>query len=314
MKRLTIDIETKSDRDITKCGVYAYAESPYFEVTLFSYAVDDSEVQTFDLANGEKIPSEVLNALTDESIIKQAFNVNFERVCLSRYLRDNYPKIFKSYSINQDTVGNYLSPIGWQCTMMHCRTLSMPSSLEEAGKVLKIEQQKMTEGKSLIKFFCVPYEIADGTPQFRKPQDFPDKWEIFKAYNKRDVEAEIEIDRRLLGFPVPDFIWEEFYLDQEINDRGIRIDREFVDAALTLDGQAKSKLTAEMRMLTDIENPNSVAQMKSWLAAHGLEVDSLGKKDVKELLKTAPPNLAKVLELRGQLAKTLFRRSAAICL
>ncbi|MCM1439301.1 MAG: DNA polymerase [Roseburia sp.] len=312
MKRLTIDIETKSDRDITKCGVYAYAESPYFEVTLFSYAVDDGAVRTVDLVNGEEIPSKVLNFLTDESVIKQAFNVNFERVCLSRYLRDHYPKIFKSYSINEDMVGDYLSPIGWQCTMMHYRTLSLPSSLEEAGKVLKIEQQKMTEGKSLIKFFCVPYEIADGVPQFHKPQNFPEKWEIFKAYNKRDVEAEMEIDRRLSRFLVPDFIWKEFYLDQEINDRGIRIDREFVDAALTLDGQAKSLLIAEMRKLTDIENPNSVAQMKAWLAEHGLEVDSLVKKDIKELLKTAPPNLAKVLELRGQLAKSSVKKYQAM--
>lgn len=312
MKRLTIDIETKSDRDITKCGVYAYAESPYFDVTLFSYAIDDGEVQTVDLANGEKIPPKVLNALTNESVIKQAFNVNFERVCLSRYLRDHYPKIFKSYSINEDTVADYLNPVSWHCTMIHCRTLSLPSSLEESGKVLKIEQQKMTEGKSLIKFFCVPYEIADGVPQFHKPQKFPDKWDLFKAYNKRDVEAEMEIDRRLSRFPVPDFIWEEFYLDQEINDRGIRIDREFVDAALTLDGQAKSMLTAEMKKLTDIENPNSVAQMKAWLAAHGLEVDSLGKKDIKELLKTAPPNLAKVLELRGRLAKSSVKKYQAM--
>lgn len=258
MKTLEIDLETRSDRDITKCGVYAYADSPYFAITLMSVAVDDGAVQLYDLANGDCVPDEILSALADESVIKRAFNVQFERVCLSRYLREEYPQIFRSYSIDADAVGDYLSPVGWQCTMIHCRTLGLPSTLATAGAALKLEQQKMPEGKALIKYFCVPYDTVDGVPQFHTPADAPDKWETFKAYNKQDVEAELAIDKRLSRFPVPDFIWEQFYLDQEINDRGIRVDMELVDAALTLDAQAKATLSAEMHRLTGIENPNSV--------------------------------------------------------
>ena len=250
--KITIDIECRSDKDLTKCGVYAYADSPYFEITLFSYSVDDGKVQTVDLANGEKIPEEILNALVDENVIKQAFNVNFERVCLSTYLRKNYPKMFRKFC----TENGFLNPVSWHCTMIHCRYLSLPSSLEESGKILHIEQQKMTEGKNLIKFFCVPFATENDIPQFHQPEDYPEKWTIFKSYNKRDVEAEMAIDRKLSRFPVPEFLWQEFYLDQEINDRGIEIDREFVEAALNLDSQAKAKLTAEMRKLTGVENPN----------------------------------------------------------
>lgn len=222
MKQITIDLETRSDRDITKCGVYAYADSPYFDILLFSYSIDDDEVQVVDIANGKKIPDDILKALTDETIIKRAFNVNFERVCLSRYLAKNYPAYFQSYSVGEDTVGDYLNPKGWHCTMIHSRTLGLPSSLAEVGKVLNLEQQKMTEGKTLIKYFCVPYDIVDGTPQFHTPADAPEKWEIFKAYNKRDVEAELAIDRKLSKYPVPDFIWEEFYLDQEIYETEVK--------------------------------------------------------------------------------------------
>ena len=214
--------------------------------------------------------AKILNVLTDENVIKQAHNCNFERVCLSKYLRKNYPNIFQSYSISEDTVGNYLDPTGWHCTMIHCRYLGLPSSLADAGAVLKIEQQKMTEGKALIKFFCVPYAFENGRPLFHEPADYPEKWQLFKTYNKRDVEAEIGIENRLAKFPVPDFLWQEFYLEQEINDRGVLVDMELVDAALTLNGQARSKLTAQMRELTDIENPASVQQMKEWLCDNGL--------------------------------------------
>jgi len=218
MKLITIDIETKSDKDITKSGVYAYADSPYFDILLFSYSVDGGAVQVIDLANGEKIPEEILKAFTDETVIKQAFNVNFERVCLSVYVRRNYPQYFKGYE------ENYFNPAGWHCTMIHSRYLSLPSSLAEVGRVLNIQEQKMIEGKSLIKFFCVPYKMDDGEPEFHNPVLYPDKWETFKAYNKRDVEAELEIDKKLAKCPVPDFVWEEFYIDQKVNDRGIRID------------------------------------------------------------------------------------------
>ena len=321
MTTITIDLETRSDTDLVKSGVYAYADSPYFDILLFAYSVDDSLVRVVDLANGEKIPTEILNVLTDENVIKQAHNCNFERVCLSKYLRKNYPKLFQSYSISEDTVGNYLDPTGWHCTMIHCRYLGLPSSLADAGAVLKIEQQKMTEGKALIKFFCVPYDSENGRPLFHEPADYPEKWAhypptaenaIFKTYNKRDVEAEIGIENRLAKFPVPDFLWQEFYLEQEINDRGVLVDMELVDAALTLDGQARSKLTSQMRELTDIENPASVQQMKEWLCDNGLEVDFLGKKEVNELLKTAPPKLAKVLKLRQQLAKSSVKKYQAM--
>jgi DNA polymerase len=312
MKELEIDIETRSDRDITKCGVYAYADSPYFAVTLFSVSVDGGEVVLYDLASGEKIPDEILRALADESIVKRAFNVNFERVCLSRYLRDNYPQYFRSYSIDADTVSDYLSPVGWQCTMIHCRTLGLPSHLADAGAVLKLDQQKMPEGKALIKYFCVPYETIDGVPQFHAPSDAPEKWATFKAYNKQDVEAELAIDRRLEKFPVPDEIWEQFYLDQEINDRGIRVDMELVRAALNLDAQAKETLSTEMRRLTGVENPNSVYQLLDWLESQGYASDSLGKKEVKELLKNAEEPVKSVLQLRLQLSKSSVKKYGGV--
>jgi len=312
MKTIEIDLETRSDRDITKCGVYAYADSPYFAITLMSVAVDDGAVQLYDLANGDRVPDEILSALTDESVIKRAFNVQFERVCLSRYLREEYPKIFRSYSIDADTVGDYLSPVGWQCTMIHCRTLGLPSTLASAGAALKLEQQKMPEGKALIKYFCVPYDTVDGVPQFHTPADALEKWETFKAYNKQDVEAELAIDQCLSRFPVPDFIWEQFYLDQEINDRGIRVDMELVEAALTLDAQAKATLSAEMRRLTGIENPNSVYQLLEWLSEQGYKSDCLDKAAVKELLKTAKDPVKSVLELRLMLSKSSVKKYQAM--
>ena len=186
----TIDIETRSDKDISKCGVYT--DTPYFDILLFAYSVDGQPVQVVDMANGEEIPENLLAALADENVIKRAFNCNFERVCLSKYLRENDPQYFQSYSISEDTVGDYLSPESWHCSMIHARTLGLPSSLAEVGKVLGIEQQKMTEGKALIKFFCTPYDTIGSVPQFHNPKDYPEKWEIFKAYNKRDVEAELE--------------------------------------------------------------------------------------------------------------------------
>lgn len=312
MKTIEIDLETRSDRDITKCGVYAYADSPYFAITLMSVAIDDGAVQLYDLANGDRIPENILSALVDESVVKRAFNVNFERVCLSRYLREEYPQIFRSYSVGEDTVGDYLSPVGWQCTMIHCRTLGLPSTLASAGAALKLELQKMPEGKALIKYFCVPYDTVDSVPQFHTPADAPEKWETFKAYNKQDVEAELAIDQRLSRFPVPDFIWEQFYLDQEINDRGISVDMELVEAALTLDAQAKEKLSADMRRLTGIENPNSVYQLLDWLEDQGYKSDSLDKKQVRELMKTAKDPIKSVLALRLMLSKSSVKKYQAM--
>ena len=309
---ITIDIETKSDKDISKCGIYAYTDTPYFDILLFAYSIDRQPVQVVDMANGEEIPENVLAALVDENVIKRAFNVNFERVCLSKYLRKNYPQYFQSYSIDEDTVGDFLNPESWHCSMIHARTLGLPSSLAEVGKVLGIEQQKMTEGKALVKFFCVPYDTVDGVPQFHNPKDYPDKWEIFKAYNKRDVEAELEIDRRLSRFPVPDFIWQEFYLDQEINDRGILVDMQLADKAINLDAKAKEELTAEMKRLTGVENPNSVYQLLDWLETQGYKSDSLGKTQVQELIKTAKEPVKSVLQMRLQLSKSSVKKYTAM--
>ena len=309
---ITIDIETKSDKDISKCGIYAYTDTPYFDILLFAYSIDEQPVQVVDMANGEEIPENVLVALVDENVIKRAFNVNFERVCLSKYLRKNYPQYFQSYSIDEDTVGDFLNPESWHCSMIHARTLGLPSSLAEVGKVLGIEQQKMTEGKALIKFFCVPYDTIDGVPQFHSPTDYPDKWEIFKAYNKRDVEAELEIDRRLSRFPVPDFLWKEFYLDQEINDRGILVDMQLADKAIGLDAEAKEELTAEMKRLTGVENPNSIYQLLDWLETQGYKSDSLGKTQVQELIKTAKEPVKSVLQMRLQLSKSSVKKYTAM--
>lgn len=309
---ITIDIETKSDKDISKCGIYAYTDTPYFDILLFAYSIDGQPVQVVDMANGEEIPENVLAALVDENVIKKAFNVNFERVCLSKYLRKNYPQYFQSYSIDEDTVGDFLNPESWHCSMIHARTLGLPSSLAEVGKVLGIEQQKMTEGKALVKFFCVPYDTVDGVPQFHNPKDYPDKWEIFKAYNKRDVEAELEIDRRLSRFPVPDFLWKEFYLDQKINDRGILVDMQLADKAISLDAEAKEELTAEMKRLTGVENTNSVYQLLDWLETQGYKSDSLGKAQVQELIKTAKEPVKSVLQMRLQLSKSSVKKYTAM--
>ena len=309
---ITIDIETRSDKDISKCGVYAYTDTPYFDILLFAYSIDEQPVQVVDMANGEEIPESILAALADENVVKRAFNVNFERVCLSKYLRKNYPQYFQSYSIDEDTVGDFLNPESWHCSMIHARTLGLPSSLAEVGKVLGIEQQKMTEGKALVKFFCVPYDTVDGVPQFHNPKDYPDKWEIFKAYNKRDVGAELEIDRRLSRFPVPDFLWKEFYLDQEINDRGILVDMQLADKAINLDAKAKEELTAEVQKLTGVENPNSVYQLLDWLETQGYKSDSLGKTQVLELIKTAKEPVKSVLQMRLKLSKSSVKKYTAM--
>ena len=309
---ITIDIETRSDKDISKCGVYAYTDTPYFDILLFAYSIDGQPVQVVDTANGEEIPENVLAALADENVVKRAFNCNFERVCLSKYLRENYPQYFQSYSIDEDTVGDFLNPESWHCSMIHARTLGLPSSLAEVGKVLGIEQQKMTDGKALVKFFCVPYDTIDGVPQFHSPTDYPDKWEIFKAYNKRDVEAELEIDRKLSRFPVPDFLWKEFYLDQEINDRGILVDMQLADKAISLDAEAKEELTVEMKRLTGVENPNSVYQLLDWLETQGYKSDSLGKAQVQELIKTTKEPVKSVLQMRLQLSKSSVKKYTAM--
>ena len=309
---LSIDVETFSDVDLKKCGVYKYAESPNFEVLLFGASVDGGEVTVYDLASGDTVPEEIIRALADDSVIKWAYNASFERVCLSVWLRRNYPQYFSSYSIEDDTVRNYLDPSSWRCSLVWGAYMGLPLSLEGIGKVLKLENQKMAEGKALIRYFCVPCKPtkANGGRMRNLPEHDPVKWSTFIAYNKRDAETEMAIQQKLSKFPVPDFLWEEYHLDQEINDRGIQLDMVLVEQAI--DNRSREELSAKMRQLTALENPNSVQQMKEWLTKHGLEVDSLDKKAVKELLKTAPPELAEVLELRRQLAKSSVKKYQAM--
>ena len=300
MKTISIDIETFSSVDLAKSGVYRYAESPDFEVLLFGYSVDGGAVSVVDLASGEKIPSHILSALEDETVIKCAFNANFERICLSRLL---------GYE-----TGRYLSPVSWHCTMVWSAYMGLPLSLQGCGAVLRLDRQKLTEGKELIRYFCVPCQPtkANGGRTRNRPGDAPEKWARFKIYNARDVETEAEIQQKLSRFPVPEEIWDEYCIDQKINDTGVALDRTLVRKAIAMDGVSGHELSDAMKSLTALENPNSVSQMKAWLAANGLHTDTLGKKTVTELLKTAPERLREVLLLRQQLAKSSVKKYQAM--
>ena len=300
IKNLEIDIESFSDVDLTKCGVYKYASAPDFEVILFAYSVDGGPVRQVDLACGEKIPAEIIAALEDDTVTKWAFNANFDRVCLSRYL--GYP------------TGDYLMPDSWCCSMVWAAYLGLPLSLEGVGTVLGLEKQKLTEGKNLIKYFCQPCSPtkSNGGRTRNLPADAPEKWEAFKTYNIRDVEVEMAIQARLSNYPVPESVWEEYHLDQEINDRGIMIDRQLVDQALLIDARSKSDLKARLQAMTGLDNPNSVQQLKSYLADRGIEADSLGKKEVAAMIKTVPGDIAEVLSLRLQLAKSSVKKYQAM--
>lgn len=307
-----IDLETKSDIDIAKSGVYRYADSPYFDILLFAYSVDDNPVQVVDLACGEQLPEEILNALTDDRIQKHAFNASFERVCLSVWLRKNYPERFVSYGSSEDACGNYLNPNAWRCTMVAAAYLGLPLSLAGVGAVLQLQQQKLSEGKALIRYFCVPYDHVNGIPVFHVPADAPEKWNVFRAYNQRDVETEQAIERRLSRFPVPEFVWQEYALDQTVNDRGIQVDLQLVQQAIRMDALTKDKLLQRMKALTHLENPNSVYQLLGWLETQGYSSDSLGKAQVQELIKTAEEPVRSVLELRLQLSKASVKKYQAM--
>lgn len=314
MKAISIDLETYSDVDLQKCGVYKYVQSDNFEILLFGYSVDGGEVIVVDLAQGETIPDEIVKALTDESVTKWAFNAAFERVCLSEYLRRYYKRDFRSYSINEDTVGDYLDPSSWKCSMIWSAYMGLPLSLAGAGAVLGLSEQKLTEGKDLIRYFCIPCKPTkvNGGRTRNLPLHDTEKWEMFKKYNKRDVEVEMSIQEKLSKFPVPEFVWEEYHLDQEINDRGIALDMAVVKNAILFDSKSKAVLSDKMQELTGLDNPNSVQQMKQWLADNGLKMDSLGKKEVAEVLKTAPEPLQTVLSLRQQLAKSSVKKYQAM--
>lgn len=309
MKTLSLDLETYSSVDLGKSSVYRYVESPDFDILLLGYCADGGEVQVVDLAQGEQVPPEVIDALTDARVCKWAFNAQFERVCLSQWLRRNgYPLRNERYAAPDDPCMAYLNPAGWHCTMVWSAYLGLPLSLKDVGAALGLDKQKLTEGKELIRYFCVPGK--DGTR--RMPASAPEKWATFRAYNLRDVETEMAIQERLRKYPVPEEVWSQYHLDQQINDRGIGVDRTLVRGAIGIDKRSREELTARLQELTMLDNPNSVQQMKDWLAANGLQTDTLGKKQVAELLKTAPEPLKSVLVLRQQLAKSSVKKYQAM--
>ena len=314
MKNISIDIETYSSNDLSKCGVYKYAEAPDFDILLFGYSVDGGEVQVIDLTADEEIPENILAALSDPTITKWAFNASFERICLSAWLRKNHPEYFKGYGRPDDSVCNYLNPASWKCSMIWSAYMGLPLSLEGVGAVLKLQDQKMKEGKDLIKYFCCPCKPTkvNGGRTRNLPEHAPDKWEIFKAYNKRDVEVEVSIKDRLSKFPVPESVWEEYHLDQEINDRGIMLDMDVVENAIAFDEKSKAGLMIAMQNITNLENPNSVVQMKQWLSENGVETESLGKKDVAGLIKETDGEITEALKLRLQLAKSSVKKYQAM--
>ena len=314
MKELDLDLETFSDVDLSKCGVYKYAESPDFEILLFAYSVDGGPVQVVDVAQGESISPEILEALTDNSITKWAHNCAFERVCLSSWLRRHHPEYFRSYSVAEDTVSNYLDPAAWRCSMIWASYLGLPRSLKGVGAVLNLADQKMSEGADLVRYFCVPCRptIKNNGRLRNLPGDDPEKWEIFKSYNRRDVEVELSIKERLAHYPVPDFVWDEFVQDQSINDRGILIDEHLVDQAIVIDVHIRDIINARMIDATGLDNPNSVAQMKEWLSAQGIKADSLDKKSVLALIPAVDEEVADVLAYRQQLAKASVSKYRAM--
>ena len=309
MKTLSLDLETYSSVDLGKSSVYRYVESPDFDILLLGYCADGGEVQVVDLAQGEQVPPEVIDALTDARVCKWAFNAQFERVCLSQWLRRNgYPLRNERYAAPDDPCMAYLNPAGWHCTMVWSAYLGLPLSLKDVGAALGLDKQKLTEGRELIRYFCVPGK--DGTR--RMPASAPEKWATFRAYNLRDVETEMAIQERLQKYPVSEEVWSQYHLDQQINDRGIAVDRTLVRGAIDIDERSREELTAQLQELTMLDNPNSVQQMKDWLAANGLQTDTLGKKQVAELLKTAPEPLKSVLVLRQQLAKSSVKKYQAM--
>ena len=316
MKEMSIDLETYSDIDISKCGAYKYAESENFEILLFGVSVDGSPVTVYDLACGDTIPDEILAALSDENVTKWAFNAAFERICLSNWLKKHRPEYFTGYSIPEDPASQYLDPSSWKCSMIWSAYMGLPLSLEGVGAVLKLQDQKLKEGKDLIRYFCSPCKPtkANGGRTRNLPEHDAKKWELFKKYNQRDVEVEMSIQKRLAKFPVPEQVWDEYHLDQEINDRGIMLDMTVVQNAIAFDEKSKSALMLQMQDLTGLDNPNSVVQMKEWLSDNGVEMESLGKKEVAGFVKSSDSNdsITEALKLRLQLAKSSVKKYQAM--
>lgn len=314
IREMSIDLETYSDVNISKCGAYKYAESDQFEILLFGVSINGGPVQVYDLACGDTIPDKILAALSDESITKWAFNASFERICLSNWLKRHRPEYFYGYSIPEDPASKYLDPSSWKCSMIWSAYLGLPLSLAGASAVLGLEEQKLTEGKDLIRYFCVPCKPtkANSGRTRNLPQHNSEKWIRFKEYNRRDVEVEMSIQKRLAKYPVPEQIWDEYHLDQEINDRGIALDMVMVENAILFDERSRSDLTASMQDITGVDNPNSVAQMKQWLSDNGVETESLGKKNVAKLIEDTDGKVEDALRLRLQLAKSSVKKYQAM--
>lgn len=297
MKTLTIDLETYSSIDLVKSGVYAYCDSEDFEILLFAYAVDDEEVQIVDMAQGEKLPDEILKALTDPSIEKTSYNANFECSCIEKYF--NLPML----------------PEQWRCSAVHALTLGLPGNLDGVARCLKLKEQKMKEGKALIRYFSLPCKPtkANGERTRNLPQDDPDKWATFKEYCRQDVEVERQIRKKLEAFPVPEFEHKLWELDQKINDGGVLVDKVMVVNAIKADSDFQDKLFEEAVHLTGLENPNSPAQLKDWLQEQGMEVESLSKQNVEELMgEVQNPNVKRLLELRQEMSKTSVKKYEAM--
>lgn len=297
---LSVDIETFSSVDLGKSGVYRYAESEDFEILLFGYSVNGSPVRVVDLACGENLPEEIRKAISDPTVMKWAFNAQFERICLSRFL--GMP------------TGEYLDPVSWHCTMIWSATLGLPMSLAGVGTVLGLEKQKLTEGKDLIRYFCVPCKATkvNGGRTRNLPEHDWTKWERFKSYNLRDVETEMEIQKKLSRFPVPENEWRNYCLDQKINDRGVALDMELAHRAVQCDNQYREFYLRQAREITGLENPNSVLQLRDWLWERGVELDSLSKNAVQDLLPDTDGDVRKVLSLRQELAKSSVKKYTAM--
>jgi len=302
MKILSIDIETFSDVDLRKCGVYRYTDSPKFDILLLSYSIDEGSVELIDLTSGEEIPEKIIEAVLSSNVIKTAFNANFERVALMKYLSKLLQKEI------------YLDPSSWRCSEVQAAMLGLPLHLEGVAKVLSLDAQKMSEGKTLIRYFCLPCKAtaANGGRSRNLPSDAPDKWDLFKQYNIRDVEVELEIRKKIKDFPIPKSEQILYELDQRINDRGIKADMTLVDEAISCDRQFTVAATERAYELTGLENPNSVSQLKDWLSERGVEVESLSKKNVRELVDETDGEVEEALKLRLLMAKTSVRKYEAI--
>lgn len=316
MTSISIDIETFSSVNLQKSGVYRYAESDDFEILLFGYSIDGGDVKVIDIACGEKIPQQIIESIIDESVIKWAFNAQFERICLSRYLSDlgiSFDPFYDNHPLS-DHCARYLNPSSWCCTMVWAATLGLPLSLEGVGAVLNLEKQKLQEGKKLIKYFCIPCSKtnANGGRTRNMPDHDIDKWRQFVAYNVRDIETEMGIQNKLSRFPAPESIWNEYHLDQEINDRGVGMDMQFVSHAIAFDEETRRKCLARAQKLTGLENPNSPIQLKEWLTSQGVRVNSLTKAEVANLMKKATGKPLEVLQLRVLLSKSSVRKYTAM--